>query len=110
MERERIDRVAAQPALDLRARLAHRARHRRDVAGVFAQERDELVTTLEVALVGRTGGRRSADGFGEVLRLDRLVPRENGGARQALLKLADVERPRVAQQRARRGGTEAQIG
>src|SRR2546421_10844816 len=63
--RQGIEIVAAQPALNLRACLAHRLGHRGDVAAVLAEQGDDLLATCPVVgrklsfrQAHRRGGRR----------------------------------------------------
>ena len=109
----RIQGEAPQPAVDLHPRLAQVAGHVADVAPVLLEERDEdlaeYLRVIEIQLDHR-GPRGRSGRDGQVLRLDHAAWRERRRHREALLELADVERPVVREQPAARGGAEAELG
>src|SRR5512142_3055117 len=104
--RRRVEAEALDPALDLLAVLVERARDGGDVALMLAERGDDLVADLLVHLREHDRPRRArrtarTHGVRKVFRAYRFVAGEDLRGRERLLELADVERPRIAEQQAR---------
>src|SRR5437879_595842 len=108
-EARQVDVKAPGPAVDLHAPLAQQARYLGHVAALLIEERHQLLAQ-PAGLASRSTERRlaTAHRLGQMGGLDRAVAAQRQCRGEREFQLANVERPRMVEQRARGVGLQPQ--